>query len=131
MTAFWPFQFATGDGVRDGKDRIFVSGTALREDGQLHGFYELLVNGKVSLLKKYTLDQKMTKDEIIETGKTSTTYHFCNGEDFVEAVADYQRQPHSIFESHQQAAKSYWKSNNLSVKKEADLRQFFEYCNGL
>ncbi|MEM1325069.1 MAG: hypothetical protein AAGI23_03895 [Bacteroidota bacterium] len=111
------------------KDRIFVSGTELRSDGQLNGFYELLVNGDRQLLKKYTVTQKVRKDGVTEIGKKTVSYHFRSQTSFVEAIADYHQQPHVIFEDHQKVAKLYWKSNHLNIKKEADLRQYFEYFN--
>jgi hypothetical protein len=113
------------------KDRVFVSGTELRQDGQLHGFYEKLVNGHTSLLKKYTVNQKMNKEGVIEVGATHVTYHFRRGEEFVESIDEYRKRPCSIFVEHLQFAKSYWKSNKLSINEEADLHQFFSYCNEL
>jgi len=100
-------------------------------------FYEVLYNGaKISLLRKYEVNiiEGMfnpidgTKEK--SRFKTIDDFYIKKGEDIVKYIPS-KKTISSVFDEHRDLVKKFIKENKLSLKKEKDLIQIFEYYNQL
>lgn len=113
------------------KNRVFLSGKEQRFDGLIDGYYELLVAGNAELLKKHSLTQKISKDDVIILGKHKQDFYFRNAEGYFEKVDTHARHLERLFPNHHTEVKAYLKQNRVKADDEAQLRQLFAYYNSL
>ncbi len=100
-------------------------------------FYEVLYQGsKISLLKKYEIQivegmfnpTDGTKEK--SRFKTTDDYYIKNSQGVVKFIPS-KKSFSAIFEGNADMVKKYMKQNRLSLKKEKDLIDIFEYYNQL
>jgi hypothetical protein len=123
-----------------GKKRIFRNTAAISNDDDLSlGFYEILTDGKLLLLKKHEAKlEKPTFNPALNVGSKDYTFKKTDALYYAKkrVIDKLKMKENFILEelmpNQKEAMKKYIADNNLSVKKEAHLsnafNQYNEYC---
>lgn len=121
-------------------DKIFINSLMYDEWTRefKYGYLELLINGKVMLLKKY---EKSFKYNSFATnyngGGGDRNFHFIDKEKLfykkgVESAIQVKKRKKKVLEifgDHAEKIEEYVKENNLRYRKEEDLAKIFQYYN--
>ncbi|NJL75995.1 MAG: hypothetical protein HC892_14220 [Saprospiraceae bacterium] len=114
------------------EDKALMVATTQGDDGGLYyGYYQLLSEGKICLLKKITLEQKVNHRETVQIGKKTIKFYVKQANDDLAPFSCTMNQLLQIMVNHKEAVKTFIEQNSLSVSKEDDLKMVFDFYNNL
>jgi len=113
----------------------FDNAATFRSDKELGGFFETLVNGRLSLMKHYRAKTiKPTYNAGFGTGEKNTIvsvvgeyYVVSNGK--LEKINQSKKALISLMKDRESEVENYIKSSGLNFKSEDDLVRLFEFYN--
>ncbi|MFK8006681.1 MAG: hypothetical protein AB8H03_09930 [Saprospiraceae bacterium] len=106
----------------NGKEQIFVSMEYSNKKNVNLGYFELLADGKMKLLKQF---QKSGKKKI------KTVLFFQNESKPAECFKIKTSSILKLMSNHKSSVSKFIVKNKLDVKKENDLKKVFDYYNSL
>lgn len=113
------------------KKALAVATIEAEDGGLCYGFYQLLSEGDLSLMKKITLEQKPGNNEVVKIGKTITKLYVKKGHESAEILTNNLDQLLALMSKHQQTVKTFIEEERLSLSEEADLIRIFDFYNHL
>ena len=126
----------------DFKEILLGGSTFIYEEFKLgrkkvQGYYEVLSDGKISLLKKYTIAYKEAEPQKpfsdpkpAKFVKKPNTYYIYKGEENIYEIKN-EKECLAILQDQKNKLAKYIKSEKLKIKKEEDLKKLIEYYNTL
>lgn len=119
-------------------DKIFITAPYFPDGGTMTlGFFELLAEGEVELLKRYWCDTRPTEfHPAVATAKdveyvVKEEYFFRWQKDYAKPFKRSKKSVLELFEGRWKGAKDYAVKEKLNFKKEEDLARFFIQFNQL
>ncbi|MFZ9981533.1 MAG: hypothetical protein ACO3FI_05835 [Cyclobacteriaceae bacterium] len=117
---------------------FFINGSLLKDDtgAQLSGFYEVVVDGPVALLKKTNAVVKAADfHPALNVGSKDhrvikTVAYFYSNNDVVSKIPS-AKNISKMFPQQTEEMTKFLKVNGLSLKEERDLKNLFEHYTGL
>jgi hypothetical protein len=111
----------------------FINGEYIQSNSRIKGWYQLLSEGRIILLKKINKQMQEAKPYGSATVErsiiNSTRYYILHNETFTE-IKKIKEIPDILSDKKQEVAQ-FIKSNNLSGKSDDDFISLFNYYNGL
>ncbi len=107
---------------QNGKEQVFVPIEYSDKKTVNLGYFELLADGKMKLLKQF---QKKGKDKI------KTVLFFQNENDPAECFKVKKSSVLKLMSKHKSSVSKFIIENKINVKKENDLKKVFDYYNSL
>lgn len=107
---------------KDGKEKIFVPMEYSNKKNVNSGYFELLAEGELNLLKQF---QKSGKEEI------KTVLFFQNENDPAKSFKVKKSTILKLMSKHKSLISKFIVENKINVKKENDLKKVFDYYNSL
>lgn len=109
-------------GAGSNGEKIFIPAEYMAKDVQVYGYFRLLSDGDISLLKAYRKNGKKGP---------KTQYYVLKKGELAQPIKVKKSQILKLFKSHKSDISKYMAINDLNVKNEKDLRQLFDYYNSL
>ena len=113
------------------KKALAVATIEAEDGGLCYGFYQLLSEGEVSLLKKVTLEQKTGNDDVVKIGKTVTKLYVKKGNEPAKVLPNNLDSLLRLMSKYQQLVKPFIEEEHLSLSEETDLIKIFDFYNHL
>lgn len=111
----------------------FISGDFIQANGRVKGWYQLLSEGKATLLKKFEKRMQETRPygsaTVEQTIVTASRYYILYNGNFTE-IKKLKELPDILVDKKQEVGQ-FIKSNNLSGKTDSDFMLLVNYYNGL
>ena len=98
----------------------FVPAEYEAKKNRTYGYFELLSNGNVKLLRSYRKNGK---------NKVKTSYYIQIGEEIAKPFKVRRSSIMKAFKNLNNEASDFISSNNINIKKERDLIKLFDYLN--
>ncbi|MCF6184691.1 MAG: hypothetical protein L3J56_08745 [Bacteroidales bacterium] len=121
----------------NGNSEVCINCSVYKNSENKFGFYKIIYQGKISLLKKTNLQLKESNynptfdigEKSKEYIKTDKYYIYTNGK--ISPVKKKKRQILKTFNNKAEKVEIFAKRNELSFKKDYDLSKIFNYYNNL